>query len=156
MILCICGNGCRSMTQARLAKTIVSRAAQSLIKTIIACIFVVSAMVGTVWACPKGDDAVLPLVATRQSATAIAIAIVSDSRMQTIGVLDRVDQGRCSSGCHCQTIGCGCCLASFASLNATKSSLFLSATSTRLLPFDQSEAPSARPPPDFRPPRTFI
>jgi hypothetical protein len=47
-------------------------------------------------------------------------------------------------------------LANAASIDSVNARLFSAVASIRLSPVDQSEAASARPPPDFRPPRTFV
>jgi len=137
-----------------LQRRLVDGAAQSLAKIIIACAILTGAMIGTTLACPEDDDVASSVIAIRQNAIEMVPAIVSAGPIKTNGMPNRADEG-CSGGCHGKTIGCGCCLASLASLSTTPNP-FLPATSTRLLLFDQSEAPSARPPPDFRPPRIFI
>ena len=138
-----------------LQRRLVDGAAQSLAKIIVACVIITGAMIGTALACPEDNDSVAsPVVAIRQNAVEIITAIVSAGAIKANGAPNRTDE-RCSGGCHCKNIGCSCCLASLASLSTT-SNPFLPAMSARMLPFDQSEAPSARPPPDFRPPRIFI
>jgi hypothetical protein len=119
-------------------------------RIIVACVLI-AVMAGTALACQKDHHKVGTLVLNPQNALAsMAKATVSPRPMKDVG-----DQRRCSPDCHCQTIGCGCSFASAAFFNPV-TGLFLPATSTRLSPVDQSEAASARPPPDFRPPRTFI
>ena len=149
--------GSRCMWRNGFQRKLVGGAAQSLAKIIVACAIITGAMNGTTLACPKGNDSVAsPVVAIRQNALEIITAIVSagGDAIKANGAPNSTDE-RCSGGCHCKTIGCSCCPASLASLSTTPNP-FLPATSTRLLLFDQSEAPSARPPPDFRPPRIFI
>ena len=147
--------GSRRMWRNGFEKRLAGGAAQLLAKIIIACAILTGAMIGAASACSTDDDDVASsVVAVRQNAVELVPAIVSAGPIKTNGMPNRADEG-CSGGCHCKTIGCGCCLASLASLSTTPNP-FLPATSTRMLPFDQSEAPSARPPPDFRPPRIFI
>lgn len=145
---------CRRMWQAERRQRIVASLAQMLTKMIVACVLTASAMTGTALACQKNH---YPVAVNPQSISTLTAAVtVSASPMLKVGKVDRNDQRRCSTNCHCQTIGCGCCFVNAASLNPVSASLFLAAASIRLSPLDQSEAASARPPPDFRPPRTFI
>lgn len=143
------------MWQAKCRENICAHLARTLAKTAIACVIVVGAMIATAWACPQDNDAP-QIVATQQNApTLMTGATVSVGSAQSVGEIGSVDQGLCSTGCHCKTVGC-CCFASFASLNAVSSGQFSPSTSTRLSPLDEADAASAGPPPDFRPPRTLI
>ena len=148
--------GSRCMWRNGFQRKLVGGAAQSLAKIIVACAIITGAMNGTTLACPKDNDSMAsPVVAIRQNAVEIITSIVSAGAIKANGAPNSTD-GRCSGGCQCKIFGCGCCLASLASLNPVSACLFLAATSIQLSPLDQSEAASARPPPDFRPPRTFI
>jgi hypothetical protein len=129
--------------------------ASHLLAKIVACVFIASAMTGTALACQK-DPAAPAVVNLHSTRILMATVTVSASPIRTVAKAERNGQGRCSTNCHCQTIGCGCCFANAASLNPVSASLFLASASIQLSPLDQSEAASARPPPDFRPPRIFI
>ena len=144
--------GCRRMAERR--QRIIASLAQMLAKTIVASVLIASAMTGTALACQKNHYPVAPVAVNPQSMPNLTAAVTVS--VLKIGKVDRNGQTRCSTNCHCQTIGCGCCFVNAASLNPISASLFLAAASIRLSPLDQSEAVSARPPPDFRPPRTFI
>lgn len=146
--------GCRGMWQVKHRLRIVASTVRMLTKMIVACFLIAGVMTGTALACQKDHHRVASVLANPHGAlTSRATAIVSATPMN---VCKRHGQRRCSTDCHCQTIGCGCCFASAASLNPVSKGPFLPATSTRLSPVDQSEVASARPPPDFRPPKTFI
>lgn len=145
------------MRHAERRQRMVLSLAQVLAKTIVACLLIASAMTGTALACQKDHQPMVPVAGTPQSAPALAAAVtVSAGPMLKIGTVDRNGQRRCSTNCNCQTIGCGCCLANAASIDSVNARLFSAVASIRLSPVDQSEAASARPPPDFRPPRTFV
>ena len=140
--------GCRGMQTQRMV-------ALHLLAKIVACVFIAGAMTGTSVACQE-DQAAPVVVNLHSTRILMATVTVSASPILKVGKAERNGQRRCSTNCHCQTIGCGCCFANAASLNPVSASLFLAAASIQLSPLDQSEAASARPPPDFRPPRTFI
>jgi hypothetical protein len=145
------------MWQARYGLRLIASTVRMLTRITVACVLIAVVMTGTALACQKDHHVVGTVVVNPKSASASMVtATVSPRPMKDVGKVDHGGQRRCSPDCNCQTIGCGCSFASVASFNLVSTGLFLPATSTRLSPVDQSEAASARPPPDFRPPRPFI
>ena len=143
------------MTRVSVTKTMVGRGTESFLKTAAACIFIVGTMIGTALACPKGEATIPHLVVNQSEHVSVPTLTVFAEPTQPVPKSDGKEQGRCPIGCHCQAAGCSCCFGSVAS-NTVVSNLLLPAISVLLLPLDESEAASARPPPNFRPPRTFI
>lgn len=148
--------------QAKRVQLVALRAAAEVIAKIafITALLVFGFMGSTAVACPESEQAIPPLAASGQieRILPVAAAVISAAPAQKVGTLNRQNGGPCcGSGCHMHGIACatGCCFASFASISPANSGLFLPARSVRLLPTDQAESISARPPPDFRPPRNF-
>lgn len=98
-------------------------------------------------------------LASTTKAASVRKTLVSARSTQPLSVLKRNCSGSCCN-VDCHGHGCasdsGCCSTGFASLVSGNPSLFVPISLTCLLPVSQSEAASARPPPDFRPPRNFV
>lgn len=148
--------------QAKRVELVALRATAEVIAKIafITALLVFGFMSSAAVACPESEQAIPPLAASGQIERILPVAtgVISAAPAQKVGTLNRLKGGPCcGSGCHMHGIACanGCCFANFASASPASSDLFLSARSIRLLPSDQAEALSARPPPDFRPPRNF-
>lgn len=154
-------SGCRAMWWVAKGLEVTSaRTAQqrALLKIAVATLLLISTMVGTAAACPHGDRGAQSIVANYKTEGAFAAVIVSAIPSRIVTTPDCSDNGPCcGAGCHSHGVACasGWCFAGFGSIYFVGSNLFLPATSLRLLPLDQAEAMSTRPPPNFRPPRSF-
>ena len=86
-----------------------------------------------------------------------ALAAVSAASSRTVVLDISQDQGRCCGGIHSQGSDCvsACCFAFSAAMNGANAGLDFSAASIRHGLPRQDGLNATRPPPDFRPPRTF-
>lgn len=112
-------------------------------------------------ACPEGKQFADRAAVAHKSERALtaAVVIVSGTPARFVARLNNQPSGGCcGSGCHSHGVGCisGCCFAGVASPNSITSALFLPTKSGSLCPCDQAEAASARPPPEFRPPKRHL
>jgi hypothetical protein len=143
------------------ARPISTRSAQrTLTKIVVATVLLIGGMIGTAAACPHGKHAAPSQVIDYKTERVLPPAkeTVSAAPVRIVTAFNRTERGQCcGAGCHSHGIACatGCCLAGVASINSIISNFFLPANAVRLLLIDQAEIISARPPPEFRPPRTF-
>ena len=146
--------------QARQTKA--ARAAhQALAKIVVATVLLIVGLIGSAEACPDSKTGAPPVFANHriERVSLAAAEVVSVAPTQIVAKLERQYNGRCCGiGCDAHSVACAgaCCGAGFGLINPVSSNLFLAAKSIRLLLLDQGEAKSARPPPNFRPPRSFI
>ena len=110
---------------------------------------------GTAQACPPGKEASGPVSIVHTARR--AEAVVSATSAQELA--KDISQGGgqcCGGGSHSHGIGCasGCCSAVSVAIDILNSGLILLDGSICPLPRQDGLA-STRPPPDFRPPRTF-
>jgi hypothetical protein len=147
--------------QAKVLQTKAARAAhQALAKIVVATVLIIIGLIGNAEACPESKTGAQPVFANHKIERVLPAAaeVVSVSPTQIVAKLNRQYNGQCcGAGCHAHSVACAsaCCGAGSASINPIISNLLLPTKSIRLLLFDQAEAISARPAPDFRPPRSF-
>lgn len=145
--------------QAKVLHTKATRAArQALAKIVVATVLLIIGLIGNVEACPESKTGAQPVFANHKIEHVSPAAAGVVSAAPAVAKLNRqYNNGPCcGAGCHSHGVAAtGCCFAGLASINPASADLFLPIRSIRLLPFDQAEAMSARPPPDFRPPRSF-
>lgn len=147
--------------RAKVARSAERRASFSAVpKTVFAAVLLVLGLAGSAAeACPEGKK-IAQLTAASQKIERVFLAgavMVSAAPSQAaVKVIRGVNDPCCGAGCHAHGVACGsgCCGVGFVSSERLGSSIVLPERSTRLSPLSQAETASARPPPDFRPPRT--